>query len=470
MIAEDAIPVADALRAALDVAVAKSPGRLVLAVSGGRDSMSLMHATARWFPEAVAAVATFDHGSGAAATEAAALVAAEARRLGLTVIRERARAIAPTEDAWRTARWAFLKRVARGYKASVATAHTRDDQLETIVLRVLRGTGARGLAALAAPSNIVRPWLPLSRLEVASWAESERVPYVDDPTNFTRQYFRSRVRLDLLPALENVCPGFGEEMLGVGERAAALRREIDGLVDSLRAFAAPAGSYPGAHRVTVQALELFDSAGLSVIWPALLAKVGVALNQRGTAALVVFTNQSKTGARLELSGGASVVRLRADRGEVFELRAPSTHFPVVQLSAPAPELSLALPNRFASWRFKPLAPVDVRREQASAEQRMAGDRENAQNPWVMPVPSNRTVEVRNWRHGDRIRTQGFPAGRRVARYLSEARIPSIDRRHWPVVIMGEEILWVPGVCRSLAAPNRPGWPDVTWYRCEREHG
>ncbi|MEP6780842.1 MAG: tRNA lysidine(34) synthetase TilS [Gemmatimonadaceae bacterium] len=465
MIAEDAIPVADALRAALDVAVAKSPGRLVVAASGGRDSMALMHAIARWFPASVAAVATFDHGSGAAATDAAALVAAEARRLGLTVIRERARAIAPTEDAWRTARWAFLKRVARGYKASVATAHTRDDQLETIVLRLLRGTGARGLAALAAPTNIVRPWLPLSRTEVASWALAERVPYVDDPTNFTRQYFRSRVRLDLLPALEGVHPGFGEAMLGIGERAAALRREIDVFVDSLQPFAAPTGSYPGAQRVTVQALHLFDDAGLTVIWPALLAKVGVALNQRGTTALVRFTNHSKPGARLELSGGASVVRLRGVDAELFELRAPSTHIVLAEARRAPAGATTALPNRFASWRFEPLALAE-----ASAEQRMVERNEQVQNPWVMPVPANSTLEVRNWQHGDRIRTPGFPAGRRVARYLSEARIPSIDRRHWPVVIMGEEILWVPGVCRSLAAPNWPGWPDVTWYRCERELG
>ena len=467
MIDEAAIPVADALRAALDVAIAKCPDRLVLAVSGGRDSMSLMHAVARWFPQAVAAVATFDHGSGPSATDAAALVAAEARRLGLTVIRERARSIAPTENAWRTARWSFLKRVAFGYNAAVATAHTRDDQLETIVLRLMRGTGARGLAALAAPSNIVRPWLPLLRNEVAAWARAENVPFVDDPTNATRQYFRSRVRLDLLPALEQAQPGFGESLLGIGERAAALRREVDALVESLHPYAAPVGSYPGALRVSVTALQMFENSGLAIIWPALLARVGVALNQRGTEALIRFTNASKTGSRLELSGGANVVRVRDSHEEAFEMRAPPTHFanklarPILHSQSPRTVASTTLQNRFASWRFKPLA---------SAEQRMASEADGVHNPWVMPLPASGSFEVRNWQHGDRICTQGFPAGRRVARYLSEARVPSIDRRQWPVVLMGEEILWVPGVCRSLAAPNRPGWSDVTWYRCEREHG
>ena len=468
MIAEDAIPPADALRAALEVAVAKSPGRWVLAVSGGRDSMVLMHAVARWSPQSIAAIATFDHGSGAAATDAAALVAAEARRLGLTVIRERARAITPSEDAWRTARWSFLKRVARGYNAAVATAHTRDDQVETIVLRLLRGTGARGLAALAAPSPIVRPWLPLSRAEVAHWAKVEHVPFVDDPTNFTRQYFRSRVRLDLLPALELAQPGFADSMLAVGHNAAQLRRDVDALVDAMKPSLAPRGAHPGAVRVTTNALVSFDDAGLSMVWPALLARVGVTLNRRGTAELVRFTKASKSGGRLELAGGASVVRVRVGDEETFELRASSSphrgvpdranaHFSASQHEA----RKAALPNRFSNWRFQELT---------ANESSVVGDKPFESNMWLAQLPADEQFDVRIWRYGDRIRTRGFPAGRRVARYLSEAHVPPVDRRHWPVVLKREEIFWVPGVCRSLADPNWPGRPDLTWYRCEREHG
>lgn len=466
MIVEDGIPVADVLRAALDVAIAKVPGRLVLAVSGGRDSMALMHATARWFPGVIAAVATFDHGSGSGATDAASLVAGEARRLGLTVVRERARLVASTESAWRTARWAFLNRVSRAYDAPVGTAHTRDDQLETIVLRELRGTGARGLAALAARTSIVRPWLPLSRVEVAAWVRNESVPYLDDPTNHTRQYFRSRVRHDLLPALEAVQPGFSESMIRIGERAAAWRNEVDALVQSLEPCVSPAGSYPGSQRVSVKAVQVLEPQGLAIVWPALLARVGVALNRRGTMALVQFTHQSRYGARLELSGGACVVRVRAGTtDEAFELRGPPSHAekraarPHAQMLTQTP--SARLPMRFGNWRFKSLT---------SAEQRMVDDMGRKQDSWITPLPANALMAVRVWQSGDRVCTAGFPAGRRVARYLSEAGVPSVDRRQWPVVIMGEDILWVPGVCRSLAAPNWPGWPDVTWYRCEREHG
>ena len=87
----DQVPTETMLRASLEVALSNSEAPLVLAVSGGRDSMALLHAMVRWAPERVAAVATYDHATGGYATDAAALVAAEARKLGLTVVRERAR-------------------------------------------------------------------------------------------------------------------------------------------------------------------------------------------------------------------------------------------------------------------------------------------------------------------------------------------------------------------------------------------
>jgi tRNA(Ile)-lysidine synthase len=132
------------LQASLEVAMAPVVGPLILAVSGGRDSMVLLQAMARWAPERIAAVATFDHGTGQHATDAASLVAAESRRLGLTVVRERSRAPGHSEAAWRAARWDFLGRIGRAYKARVATAHTRDDQLETVIMRLMRGRAPAG--------------------------------------------------------------------------------------------------------------------------------------------------------------------------------------------------------------------------------------------------------------------------------------------------------------------------------------
>ena len=117
--------------------------RVVLAVSGGLDSMTLLDAVAHAAPERVRAVAVFDHGTGAAARRAARLVRATARTLGLPVRAGVAPArIAAREAAWRGARWQFLRDVAGAHDAVVVTGHTRNDHVETIFMRALRASGA----------------------------------------------------------------------------------------------------------------------------------------------------------------------------------------------------------------------------------------------------------------------------------------------------------------------------------------
>jgi tRNA(Ile)-lysidine synthase len=451
---DEPLPSSDILRAAHDVAMANASGPLVLAVSGGRDSMALLHATARWAPERIAAVATFDHGTGSKAADAASVVAAAGRRLGLTVVRERARGIPTSEAAWRDARWNFLHRVARAHRARVTTAHTRDDQVETVFMRALRGSGARGVAALAAPSPIVRPWLGVSRAEIAAWAASESVPFVDDPSNATTQFLRGRVRHDMLPAIESTHPGFSEELLAIGDRAALWRREMETLLDTLGLVAVRAGTL----RVPAAPLESTTEEGRAVLWQALFSRVGVALDARGTRELVRFTTAQRRGAMVTLAKGAVALRVGARGGDFFELRRGEV---MERRSADWSGPGALLPARLGGWRFRRLLPSRGSGE-ASCE---AADTDR----WEIAVAAASSVSVRLWQAGDRIRTAGARTGRRVTRYFAEAKVPALDRRGWPVVLVENELVWVPGICRSVAAPHRPGRPDLIWYRCEREH-
>jgi tRNA(Ile)-lysidine synthase len=281
------------------------PGRYLLAVSGGRDSMTLLHAFASRRDDAVA-VATFDHGTGPAAQEAARLVAREAARRDIRFVSERRRgALAATEQAWRVARWAFLRGAAHELRATVVTAHTRDDQLETVVMRALRDprhTGARGLAAMYAPSRVARPFLDLTRTELSAYARSSGVRFFDDPTNASRAYLRNRVRLDLLPALERAHPGFGEAMLGLSRSAARWRAAVDALADSLGAIVSSSLVVPA------DVLTPLPREGLGILWPAIAGRAGITLDWRGTERLVAFTTQGKPGGRVPLSGGAEVRR------------------------------------------------------------------------------------------------------------------------------------------------------------------
>ena len=414
-----------------------APERVVLAVSGGRDSMVLMHAASRCVPDRIAAVVTVDHGTGAAATRAAALVEQRARALALEVVRRKVEPAAPTESAWREARWDVLRAESVARKALIATAHTSDDQAETVLMRVMRNAGPRGLAALAASSGrLLRPLLGIGRAQVAAYAEEYTVEFVEDPTNSSLDHLRNRVRLQLLPALVKVRPELREELLAIGRRAAEWRAEVERAVDAFIPHRVEVGSLS----VSRQVLLAFDPEALRILWPALAARIGVVLDRRGTERLASFSIQGRRGARIQLSGGVEAVRHR----DVLLIRRTNAS------NAERPR-RLEASTKFGSWRF-------VRTASTGAA---AGD-------WEAALPLNRPLHVRGWRAGDRIVPAGEQGGgsRRVKRLLRESGVEAGIRTGWPVVMSGDEIVWVPGVRRGLSATAGAGRP-VAVYRCER---
>ena len=176
--------------------------RLVLAVSGGVDSAVLLDAIARLRgPGHRVVVVSVDHGTGDAATESTARVLATAAQFGLPAISERLLTARADEASWRAGRWAFLRSVAEAEKAPVVTGHTLNDHIETVVMRLMRGASARGLAGLLAVTNVERPLLAHDRTAILSYAKHQKVSFTEDPTNESRAFLRNRIRLDLLPAI-----------------------------------------------------------------------------------------------------------------------------------------------------------------------------------------------------------------------------------------------------------------------------
>lgn len=255
-------------------------GRVLLAVSGGRDSMTMLHVATAVARDAISAVATFDHGTGAHAARAAALVRSTAGALGVPVVSGTAVHVGRTEAEWRAARWAFLDATARATGAvAVATAHTRDDQRETVLMRALRGASARGVAALASRGTRVRPLLACSRAEVAAYAAEHGVSFVEDPANGARQHLRVRVRRDLLPALARHRPALDADLEAAGRRAAEWRTAVEQWAIEVS----------GAGAVRVDALGGCSPEVLAMFWPAFAALARVRLDRRAIARLVAFT-------------------------------------------------------------------------------------------------------------------------------------------------------------------------------------
>lgn len=418
-------------------AASEAAAPLALAVSGGLDSMVLLDAAARVAADRIATVATFDHGSGAHSAQSAAFVCSEARARGLPAVSERSANLAHAEAVWRRARWSFLRSTAARYGALVTTAHTEDDQVETVLMRAMRGAGARGLAALYAASDVRRPFIEVSRATLERYARARGVRWVEDPTNEDPAFFRNRVRRDLLPAMLRIRPSFRAELLSMAREAAELRAEIERVVAAISSLDPAVGGASASLSVAVTNVAGYDAEALAVLWPAIAARAGLPLDWRGTRRLVAFTiSEGRVGASMQLSGGWEVVR---ERHRLTLRRAHG--------AAPA---ATGLPKagalRWGRWSF-------VRDE--------SGDRGD---PWHAVLPSDRPLVVRAWQPGDRMIGRAG-AARRVKRFFSDAGIVGPNRAGWPVVLAGEEIVWIPGVthCTSAAGPiETPGLV----YSCE----
>jgi tRNA(Ile)-lysidine synthase len=417
--------VADAL--ALD-------GRVVLAVSGGLDSMVLLDAAAHAIEGERLIVATFDHGTGSDATAASALVVHRARVLGLECSSGRAVRSLRSEAELRSARWDFLRLVATDAGARVCTAHTASDQVETVLMRLLRGAGPRGLAGLNGGGDVVRPLLPFMRSVLERYSSARELRWVEDPSNASRRFLRNRVRHDLLPALRQVRPSIDDDLITIGRDAGRWRADVEAAVS--REIATTVRG-DGALDVAAQSLEGRSRAVLAMMWPAIAARVGLVLDRRGIERLAAFTLAGRVGSRVQLSGGWSVIRSR----EQFEVR---------RALADADRVAQTLTTgaQIGPWAFRIAevqpAPADL---------------------WWAFLPADKPLSVRVWHPGDAIAGRAGARPRKVKQCLSAAGVTGNERRGWPVVLAGDDIVWIPGVRRSEGATARPGWPGLPFV-CE----
>ena len=413
--------------------------RIVLAVSGGIDSMTLLDAVSRArTPRHHVIVASFDHGTGAAAREATALAAAEGARRGFGVRTAGASMSRASESEWRAARWRFLRAIARAERAVVATGHNRDDHVETVVMRVLRGAGVRGLAGLLA-GEVERPLLRVPRVIIARYAEERGIPYVEDPSNVSRRHLRNRVRHDLLAAITAVRPAFADEMVDVSLRAA----EVRGRFETLASECIVTNDGKGTLEIHAERLAKSGEHAAALLWQAIAARAGIVLDWRGTTRLASFSCEARPGTRVQVSGGIEIIRSRS----VFILRRAGPS-PDEQPS----EVRLAGEVRYGSWLFRRLNGATIRSLPVDS--------------WVAAVPSGTELVVRAWHPGDRMRATTSGTERRVKRFFADAKIAGPLREGWPVVVAMGKVVWIPGV-RGIPATQYPLDEGVVFYCCER---
>ena len=415
--------------------------RVAVAVSGGADSVALLRALLELRSELgiVLAVAHFNHGlRGEQSTGDEAFVAELAKECGLEFFVSRAdvrnHASAgklSIEAAGRQLRYRWFTQLAKERRLdSVATAHTADDQAETVLLKFLRGAGTRGLGGIY-PSlhgdgvHMIRPLLCVSRAEVETYLAALGQTWREDESNLDRRFLRNRVRHDLLPLLE-------------GEYNPNIRQLLNDFADVARAEEQYWEKVVDGH--------LSRHAGPRQLSLEGFAELPLALQRR-----VVKVFAGRHGFALDFE---HIERLRACAlGRLLKTELPGGR---IAMNA-AGSLQLCAPQPEASETYEHVLPVPG--EVQIPELALCLHATIVPEAFARELPQGTLLKrellepqllVRNWRHGDRYRPARRRSKEKLKKLFADKRIPAAERAMWPVALQGDEIVWVRGLAVASA--------------------
>jgi tRNA(Ile)-lysidine synthase len=407
---------------------------LLVAVSGGGDSVALVQLLARCAPALGLSLTMghVDHGIAAESAAVARDVARMAEQLGIGLLTTRlGLGAAAGETAARSARWSALEQMRVNAAAEfIVTAHHLDDQAETVLMRVLRGTGPAGLAGMQLRrGTILRPLLPFRRAELAQYLHGQGLAYWSDPANEDPRHDRVWLRRQLLPLLQQRWPDVAGALNRVASAAAHGRRAWDDTLAHLPGL--DVRQTGDSISVAGGPLTGYSSDMARAVVRTLALRAGVVVSGAGTERVLKLVADERSGSWVPLGGGWRAVmafgRLRIERP-----------VPVPQPVAVAPEPAEV---RWGQWTFR------VTREEAPEAQ----DR-RAMTAWLPLMP----LVIRSRIPGDRMKPLGGPGHRTIARLLQEARVPLGQRDSWPVLESNGAPVWIPGICRSHGSVPDPG--------------
>jgi tRNA(Ile)-lysidine synthase len=345
----------------------------------------------------------------------------------------------------REARYRILEGARRETGAGwIATGHTRNDQAETLLLNLVRGTGPRGLAGIPeARDHIVRPLLAVQRAAIAAYAARWGIAYREDPSNARATYRRNRIRHRLLPLLaREYNPRIVEALVGL---AAQMREDTEALEAGARRLAGRALCAQGtAVGVRVAALRSAPPALARRLFAEAFRRVtqgAHGLTRRHVAALLAV---GEGAGEVRLPGGISAVRA----GEIVWL---GRGRPRLGEAGRPPQGAAEVSVPVGVWtRWEPgQCSIRLRRVDATRLRPVRGQvcRELF-GPAVLTLP----LCVRAWRPGDRFRPLGMRGTKKLQDFFVDSQIPREARSQIPLLVAEDRIAWVVG--HRIAEPFR----------------
>jgi tRNA(Ile)-lysidine synthase len=428
-------------------------GSLVLAaVSGGQDSMamlSILHRLSRDLDYRLA-VAHFDHRLRTSSERDRAVVEQFAKSCSLEVIadsedvRDIAKATGDNlEEAARKARYEFFFRSAKDLGASrIATGHTRDDRLETVVMRLLRGCGIRGLAGIPVRRGIlIRPLLAVRRDETGSYCKACDIAVALDPSNQDTRYFRNRVRLEVLPFLRNIQPSVDDNLLRLSDNA-------DRLIHSIRTRIRPLLKRHSRKlsdnewKVNVTKLSDIDDTSLVVLFGDLFTEhmhLDMDFTQTHFEKLIHLARSASASGKM-----LSLPDLQVKRE--FENLIFTIEPAIISRPAPAPlPVTLKIPGRTAADGMTVVTEILDRGNPAN------GTFESTDNEAFFAMDRIAPpLVIRPTQPGDRIQPFGMRGSKKLSDILIDKKVPGRERSRLMVISDAKRILWLIGIATSEA--------------------
>jgi tRNA(Ile)-lysidine synthase len=406
------------------------PGRALVAVSGGPDSVALLDllVQTRDVHGLDLVVVHADHGIHPDSARVAEQVAALAQRYGLPIEIGRL-ALGPDagETAARAARYAWLEKVRARTRAEIIfTAHHADDQVETVLMRVLAGSGPAGLAGMAMINGrLVRPLLSVSRDQLLEHVENAGLEAWADPANSDSRHLRSWIRTELLPTLRRRIPAVDSSIHRMSAQAARDRAAWDVVLDVLPGL--DLCSEPEGISVAASSLAGYDSPLAQAVILTAARRAGCRLGPARIGRVLGLLKGRNSGARVPL-GGSWTAELAFGRLRIWREDDDSD-----------PEIWSLEGRRgtgtWGRWAFHwELATAPDQQSRAGMSAWFTLD----------------SLTVRGWLPGEKLRPLGAPGRRLIVRCFQEVRVPRGRRGSWPVLASNDEVIWIPGVCRSGA--------------------
>lgn len=410
--------------------------------SGGPDSTCLLHLLHRGGFEVIAA--HLHHGQRDEADQEMALSQAFCEELGVPFLAGRADVpkIAKSmkiglEEAGRNARYQFFESALGATNAAaVATAHTSDDQVETVLLNIIRGCGLTGLRGIPERrERIVRPLLPFSRSETRAYCEEYGLWTHDDPANSQLDFSRAKLRKQILPAIGEISQDYAGSILRLSEIAASEDEFLNGMAAA--ALEKSEIKLNGELYFLAKDIEIaFDREMLLHLPPVLFRRaLRLAVSAVGGVLDYHQTMIAAEGARSGASGSVTCEEGQA----ALEWNELTITAYALQSVLPF-RCNLTVPGETISDEMGWILTAE------SASFPVAALPRASLTAFFNPETTKGALYFRSWKNGDEMRPLGFSGHRKVADLMSEAGLTPAARARLPIVCDMVGILWVPGVC------------------------